>query len=128
MITEEELKTAMMELGENPTQAQLQNMIKEVDGDGYPRHHMHAHNYIAILKQKKGPRHIPGAIISQCDSTSHSFGTSSGKLPSRCPLVLRPCCHGDPSSAFPAPRVCVTLALALNLRCPFPCASAGLVQ
>merc|ERR1712166_679123 len=34
MITEEELKTAMMELGENPTQAQLQNMIKEVDGDG----------------------------------------------------------------------------------------------
>ena len=36
MITEDELKTAMMELGENPTQAQLRNVIKEVDGDGYP--------------------------------------------------------------------------------------------
>ena len=58
MITEEELKTAMMELGENPTQAQLQNMIKEVDGDGYPRHHMHAHNYIAILSNRKvAPTH-----------------------------------------------------------------------
>lgn len=122
MITLEELKTAMMELGENPTQAQLQNMIAEVDGDGYRT------TCTPIFTSPSSNRKVaptPGCIISQCDSTSHAvLARAVGSYPAtlrwycgRAFTVIIP-------TSFPL-RVCVILCSSVV---HFPCASAGLGQ
>ena len=114
MITLEELKTAMMELGENPTQAQLQNMIAEVDGDGCRPHHMHTHIYITILKQKSGPdtwvHHQP---VRQY--LSHSLARAVGSYPATLRWYCDRAVICDLSYVFPAPRVCDTLCLLLSI-------------